>query len=58
MQEYLQDYLNLKMSGSYELEGEKYGLNVIGNNFDLEIGYIDDNKTGDGTFANMLCCAS
>ena len=40
-------------AGSYELEGEKYGLNVIGNNFDLEIGYIDDNKTGDGSFANL-----
>ncbi len=40
-------------SGSYELEGEKYGLNVIGNNLDLEIGYIDDNKTGDGSFANL-----
>ena len=40
-------------AGSYELKGEKYGLNVIGNNFDLEIGYIDDNKTGDGSFANL-----
>ena len=40
-------------AGSYELEGEKYGLNVIGNNFDLEIGYIDDNKTGDGSFSNL-----
>ena len=40
-------------AGSYELEGEKYGLNVIGNNLDLEIGYIDDNKTGDGSFANL-----
>ena len=40
-------------AGSYELEGEKYGLNVIGNNLDLEIGYVDDNKTGDGTFANI-----
>ncbi len=26
----------------------------IGNNIDLELGYIDDNKTGDGTFANIL----
>ena len=40
-------------AGSFEVEGEKYGLNVIGNNFDLEIGYIDDNKTGDGSFANL-----
>jgi adhesin/invasin len=40
-------------AGSYELEGEKYGLNVIGNNLDFEIGYIDDNKSGDGSFANI-----
>ena len=40
-------------AGSYELEGEKYGLNVIVNNLDLEIGYIDDNKSGDGSFANL-----
>ena len=40
-------------AGSFEVEGEKYGLNLIGNNIDLELGYIDDNKTGDGTFANI-----
>ena len=40
-------------TGSFEVEGEKYGLNLIGNNVDLELGYIDDNKTGDGTFANI-----
>ena len=40
-------------TGSFEVEGEKYGLNLIGSNFDLEVGYIDDNKTGDGTFANI-----
>ena len=40
-------------AGSYEVEGEKYGLNVISKNFDLEVGYIDDNKTGDGSFANL-----
>ncbi len=40
-------------AGSYELEGEKYGLNIISNNLDLEVGYIDDNKTGDGSFANL-----
>jgi hypothetical protein len=40
-------------TGSFEVEGEKYGLNLIGNNIDLELGYIDDNKTGDGTFANI-----
>ena len=40
-------------TGSFEVEGEKYGLNLIGSNIDLEVGYIDDNKTGDGTFANI-----
>jgi hypothetical protein len=40
-------------AGSFEVEGEKYGFNIIGNNLDLEIGYIDDNKTGDGSFANL-----
>ncbi len=40
-------------AGSFELKGEKYGLNIIGNNLDLEVGYIDDNKTGDGSFANL-----
>ena len=38
---------------SFEVEGEKYGLNLIGSNIDLELGYVDDNKTGDGTFANF-----
>ena len=40
-------------AGSFEVEGEKYGLNLIGSSIDLEVGYIDDNKTGDGTFANI-----
>ena len=40
-------------AGSFEVEGEKYGLNLKGSNIDLEVGYIDDNKTGDGTFANI-----
>ena len=40
-------------TGSFEVEGEKYGLNIISNNLDLEVGYIDDNKTGDGSFANL-----
>jgi len=40
-------------AGSFELEGEKYGLNIVSNNLDLEVGYIDDNKTGDGSFANL-----
>jgi len=40
-------------TGSFEVEGEKYGLNLISSNIDLEVGYVDDNKTGDGTFANI-----
>lgn len=40
-------------AGSFELEGEKYGLHLISNNFDFEVGYVDDNKAGDGTFANI-----
>jgi hypothetical protein len=40
-------------AGSFEVEGEKYGLNIISNNLDLEVGYVDDNKTGDGSFANL-----
>ena len=40
-------------AGSFEVEGKKYGLNLISNNLDLEVGYIDDNKTGDGSFANL-----
>ncbi len=40
-------------AGSFEVEGEKYGLNIISNSLDLEVGYIDDNKTGDGSFANL-----
>ena len=35
------------------MEGEKYGLNIISKNLDLEVGYIDDNKTGDNLFANI-----
>ena len=40
-------------AGNYELDGEKYGINAIIDRLNLEIGYIDDNKTGDGTFANI-----
>ena len=40
-------------SGSFEVDGERYGLNIINNQYDVEIGYIDDNKTGDGAFANF-----
>ena len=40
-------------SGSFGVKGEKYGINILANNLDLEIGYIDDNRTGDGTYANL-----
>ena len=40
-------------AGSFEVKGEKYGINIISNNLDLEVGYIDDNKTDDGAFANL-----
>tara|TARA_B100000886_G_C20407546_1_gene485521 strand:- start:1005 stop:1886 length:882 start_codon:yes stop_codon:yes gene_type:complete len=40
-------------SGSFEVDGERYGLNIINNQYDVEIGYIDDNRTGDGAFANF-----
>ncbi len=39
--------------GDFELEGERYGLNLKQSNYDFELGYIDDNKTGDGVFANI-----
>ena len=40
-------------AGSFVVKGEKYGLSILVNNLDLEIGYVDDNRTGDGTFANV-----
>ena len=40
-------------SGSFELKGEKYGLTGSFNNLNYEAGYIDDNKTGDGSFASI-----
>ena len=40
-------------AGSYELEGEKYGLNATIDRINFEAGYIDDNKTGDGAFVNI-----
>jgi hypothetical protein len=40
-------------AGSFGVKGEKYGINILANNLDLEIGYIDDNRTGDGTYANL-----
>ncbi len=40
-------------AGSFGVKGEKYGLSILVSNLDLEIGYVDDNRTGDGTFANV-----
>ena len=40
-------------SGLLELKGEKYGLTGSFNNLNYEAGYIDDNKTGDGSFASI-----
>ena len=41
-------------AGNYEVKGEKYGLNAIVDRFNIELGYVDDNKTGDGSFANVF----
>ena len=40
-------------AGSFDIEGEKYGLNIISDRIDFEIGYVDDNRSGDGSFANL-----
>lgn len=40
-------------AGTFDVEGEKYGLNIISDRIDFEIGYTDDNRTGDGSFANL-----
>ena len=40
-------------AGTFELDGEKYGLSGSVNRLSFEAGYIDDNKTGDGSFANI-----
>ena len=40
-------------AGNFELDGEKYGLSGRVNRLSCEAGYIDDNKTGDGSFANI-----
>ena len=41
-------------AGNYELKGERYGLNAIVDRLNIELGYVDDNKTGDGSFAQIL----
>jgi adhesin/invasin len=40
-------------AGNFTLDGEKYGLAGSVGKTNFEIGYIDDNKTGDGTYANV-----
>ena len=40
-------------AGNFTLEGEKYGLVGSFDKTNFEVGYIDDNKTGDGTYANI-----
>ena len=40
-------------AGTYELDGEKYGLAGRIDRLNFEAGYVDDNKTGDGSFANI-----
>ena len=39
--------------GNFTLDGEKYGLAGSVGKTNFELGYIDDNKTGDGTYANF-----
>ena len=40
-------------AGTFELDGEKYGLSGRIDRLSFEAGYVDDNKTGDGSFANI-----
>ena len=40
-------------AGNYTLDGEKYGLAGSVGKTNFEVGYIDDNKSGDGTYANV-----
>ena len=40
-------------AGNFTLDGEKYGLAGRVGKTNFELGYIDDNKTGDGTYANF-----
>ena len=40
-------------AGSFKLDGEKAGLAGSIGKTNFEIGYINDNKAGDGTFANI-----
>ena len=40
-------------AGNFTLDGEKYGLAGSIGKTNFEVGYIDDNKSGDGTYANV-----
>jgi adhesin/invasin len=40
-------------AGNFTLDGEKYGLAGSVGKTNFEVGYIDDNKSGDGTYANL-----
>ena len=40
-------------AGTLKVNGEKYGLAGSIGKTNFEAGYIDDNKTGDGTYANI-----
>ena len=40
-------------AGNFTLDGEKYGLSGSVGKTNFEVGYIDDNKSGDGTYANV-----
>ena len=40
-------------AGNFKLDGEKYGLAGSVGKANFEVGYLDDNKTGDGTYANL-----
>lgn len=40
-------------AGNFTLDGEKYGLAGSVGKTNFELGYIDDNKTGDGAYANF-----
>ena len=40
-------------AGNFTLDGEKYGLAGSVGKTNFEVGYIDDNKSGDGTYANV-----
>ena len=40
-------------AGNFTLDGKKYGLTGSFGKTNFEVGYLDDNKTGDGTYAKV-----